>query len=260
MSVRLVLVAVLAAGIALTGCQARLGADIRVDADGAGRFELAVAVDEQLTRDLRDAGVDVTDVIGDLRGAASPWTIQRRRPETGLDIRLRADFDGPEQFVRLTERLNETLRRVGLRLSDGLRLERMDGGVIGVRGQIGLVVSDAAGTGTGPPAVDVDDLRRLLDERGDEFVRYDLRVTLPEPPADHDADHVAGSTLTWRAPAGELRSIAATSRSPGSDAIVLFGIVVATALLTFTTITLITQVRDRHRSPLGTGARVKSAG
>lgn len=235
---RLVLAAVAAA--ALAACQLRLATDIAVDADLQGSFEVAVALDAELTRILRDAGVDVLAGFDELRADAPGWTVQRQEPaDGGVEVRARARFDGSGDFAVLAASLHEALDEDDARLFEDLRLRRLDGGPVAFDGAVGLVLPAAPGARGAGVGFDRDDLQRLLASRGDELVRYDMRVTLPAPPRRHDADRVEGRSLTWRAPVGELRPVMAVSEDPGPGALALALVAVVAAVMSALLVTAV---------------------
>ncbi len=224
-------VAALAALLALatSACQLRLAADIVVDAGLDGTFELVVAVDRELAQLLDEVGVDVLAGLDEVRRSAPQWTVHTEHDDRGWTLRLRTRFDGAEQFTQLTDELHAALDDDDARLFEDLRLRRLSGGPVAFDGAVGLVLPAAPGARGAGVAVDADDVHRILTERGEDLVRYDLRVTLPAPPRVHDADEVDGTTLIWQAPVGRLRPVAAVSEDPGVPALltVMVGVVVA---------------------------------
>ncbi|HEX2026849.1 MAG TPA: hypothetical protein VHF25_02490 [Nitriliruptorales bacterium] len=245
MRLRLTLAAVVAAALGASACQLRLATDIAVDADLQGSFEVAVALDAELTRILRDAGVDVLAGLEELRADAPGWTVQRQEPASGgVEVRARARFDGSGDFAALAASLQEALDEDDARLFEDLQLRRLEGGAIAFDGAVGLVLPAAPGARGAGVGFDRDDLERLLASRGDELVRYDVRVTLPAPPRRHDADRVDGRSLTWRAPVGQLRPVDAVSEDPGPGVLVLALVAVAAAVASAL---LVTTVRRRWR-------------
>jgi phosphatidylinositol mannoside-binding LppM-like protein len=129
-------------------------------------------------------------------------------------VTLRARFDDPEEFATLTDGVHGALDDEDARLFQRLRLRRLDGGAVAFEGRVGLLLPVAPGARGEGIAFDADDLERLLEERGDELVRYEVRVTLPAAPREHDGDVAEGRSVTWRAPVGELRAISAVSQVP----------------------------------------------
>lgn len=205
-----------AVALVAAGCQVRLAADVAVGRDGSGTFEFAVAIDEELARDLRDAGVEPLEGLEDAAEAGSPWEIVGETPDDGgVRVRMRARFDEPEGLADLAADLHRELDRDDLRVHDGLQLERRDDGSVAFSGRVGLDLPAAPGAEGQGVTFDADDLERLLRERGEEFVRYDVRVTLPAEPVEHDADEVDGDSLVWRAPVSGMREISAVSAAPG---------------------------------------------
>lgn len=223
MSRRRSLLSLVVVAVLTTACQVRLAADVAIGRDGAGTFEFAVAIDEELARDLREAGVEPLAGLEDAAGEeSSRWEVVGEEPEDGgVRVRLRAAFDDPDGLTELAADLHRALDRDDLRVHDGLRLERRDDGSVAVSGRVGLDLPAAPGAEGQGVDFDAEDLERLLRERGEEFVRYDVRVTLPGEPVEHDADEVDGDSLVWRAPVGGMREISAVSAPPGIPSVVL---------------------------------------
>lgn len=214
-----------------SACQVRLATDIAVGGDGSGTFEFAVAIDEELARDLRDAGLEPLAGLEQVDEGSAGWEVTEETPEDGgLGVRLRGTFDDPEELRELASELHRQLDADDMRVHDGLRLERRDDGSVALSGRVGLRLPAAPGAEGQGVSFDADDLERLIEERGDEFVRYDVRVTLPAAPVEHDADEVDGNSLVWHAPVDGMRDISAVSAVPGtSPVLVALGIGVGTA-------------------------------
>lgn len=225
----LALVALLA-----SACQVRMATDIAVGRDGSGTFEFAVAVDAELTQDLQEAGVEPLAGLEDVEDTATGWEVVAESPEDGgVGVRLRATFDDPDGLAELATDLHLELDRDDLRVHDGIRLERRDDGSIALDGRVGLRLPAAPGAEGQAVGFDAEDLERLLEERGDEFVRYDVRITLPAAPVDHDADEVDGNSLVWHAPVTGMRAISTVSAAPGPPPLLIAtGVGLTAALVT----------------------------
>lgn len=199
-----------------SACQVRLASDVTIERDGSGTFAFQVSLDEELTTVLQDAGMDPLEGLEEASAAAPGWEVVRQPDDDGgVGVRLRASFDDPSGFQRLAADLNAALDQDDLRVHEDLRLERRDGGALAISGRVGLRLPAAPGAEGVGVGFDADDLQRLLEERGDEFVRYDVRVTLPAAPVSHDADEFDGDSLIWHAPLGQMRTISAVSADPG---------------------------------------------
>lgn len=204
-----------------SACQVRLAADVAIGRDGSGTFEFAVAIDEELAQDLREAGVEPLAGLEDA-GDSSRWEVVGEEPDDGgVRVRLQASFDDPDGLAQLSADLHRSLDRDDVRVHDGLRLERRDDGSMAFSGRVGLALPAAPGAEGQGVGFDAEDLERLLEERGEEFVRYDVRVTLPGEPLEHDADEVDGTALVWRAPVDGMREISAVSAPPGTPPLVI---------------------------------------
>lgn len=240
MSRRAALLLMAAAVVLVPACQVRLASDITVARDASGTFEFAVSIDEELTEDLEEAGVDPLAGLEDLQDSVTGWEITRDDPsDGGVGIRLRGTFDDPEGLGELADDLQVGLDQDDVRVHDGLELELRDDGSVALDGRVGLRLPAAPGAEGVGVAFDAEDLERLLRQRGDEFVRYDVRVTLPAEPVEHDADEVDGNSLIWRAPVDGMREISAVSAPPGVSPILLaVGVGVAAALVSAAAVVL----------------------
>lgn len=208
------LLPVLALCLLASACQLRLATDLTLDADGGGTIELVVALDAELAELLDDAGVDLRRGLSETAGAAPEWEIEEREIEEGMELRFRSRFEDPDQLQRLVDDLHAGLDAQDGRLLRSLDVRLAPDGAVLVEGSAGLLLPETTGAEGFGVDVDGDELRRLLDERGDEFVRYDLRVTLPADPVESDADVVEGRTLLWELPVGETRFVSARSEAP----------------------------------------------
>lgn len=232
--------AVLAACL-LSACQLRLATDVAVGRDGGGAFEFGVSLDQELADALRDAGLEPLEDLEEVAAQARGWQVtEQRTDDGGLAVRLRASFDRPDGLGELADELHAGLDEEDVRVHEGLTLEGREDGSFAVTGRVGLRLPAAPGAEGQGVGFDAEDLQRLLDERGDELVRYDVRVTLPADPVRHDADEVDGASLRWRAPVGRMRSISAVSAVPGpSRWLVVAGVALAAAGVAFAVVTLL---------------------
>ncbi len=238
------------AAVLTPACQLRLAVDVQTGSRGSGTFELAVALDEELAQVLDEAGVDVLAGFDNVRAAAPDWRIEKfQRNDEGVEVRLQSSFDDAEEFGLLAASLDDALDEDDAHLYDDMRLHRREDGVVAFEGRIGLLLPAAPGARGAGVTFDADDLERLLTTRGEELVRYELRVTLPAPPREHNADEVTGSSLVWRAPVGELREVSAVSTVPHETSPLLF---LGVALIAAAVTALV--VRALRRGRLATGA------
>jgi hypothetical protein len=200
-----------------TGCELSFGTDVRVEADGSGTVEVAIATDEELATLLAEAGVDLRLGLEEAAAAASPtWELTELDgiEEGAVGVRLRSTFDDPAQLASRVAELQE-----GAGPEDGSLIERLDlevdpDGAVRFRGAAGLLVPTVPGAEGDGIAFDGDDLARLLAERGDDLVTAELRVTFPGAVEEHDGDELAGRSVTWRLPAGQSRELSASAAAP----------------------------------------------
>lgn len=212
--------------LVLSACQVRFQADVVTDRRGAGTLQLRVDVDRELAGRLREAGVDLLAGLDELRAAAPAWTIDAPSQNDSavdtegpdaerLSLRLQTAFSGPEEFAALTDGLNSALGPEDARLFEGLRLRRTEDGGVAFSGRIGVLLPAAPGVRGVGVAFGSPELRQLLlAVHGDELLRFQLRLTLPALPRQHDADEVDGRRLTWTAPIDSLREVSAVSEVP----------------------------------------------
>lgn len=237
----------------LTACQLRLGADVTVGQDGSGSIAVRVALDQELVGLLDEAGVDPLEGLEEAQQLAPDWQVEVREGE-GVEVTLTAPFDDPAGFERLAGDLHAALDPADGALYRDLRL-RVDGdGSAAFSGRLGLLLPAAPGAEGAGVQFDRDDLQRLLDERGDEFVRYELRLTLPAEPSQHDADEVSGRSLVWRAPVGSLRDVSATSPAPAATSLpVAAAVVVVSAAAAAAGVVLVRRRGARRGGATGAG-------
>jgi hypothetical protein len=213
---RLSLVSLALLSLALMGCELRLAVDIDVDRTGAGTFDVAVALDGDLTRILEDAGVEVLAGLDELRRAATGWEIEDARTDDGgIELRMSADFDDPSEFQRLADSLHGALDEEDPRIFEALRMEQRRNGSVAVSGHVGLLLPASPGVRGEAVEFDEDEVERLLEEHGDDAIAYDVRVTLPHELEETDADEVVAQSAVWRAPVGEMRAISVVSAPAG---------------------------------------------
>ncbi len=244
------LLPLLAAVALLAGCELSIAVDLDLERGGAGEAAVLVSLDEELERILDDAGVDVLAGLAEIAEREPEWDATVDRPDAGgLAVRFDAAFEDPQELADLLDGIHRGLDpEHDPRIFEGLRVEARPGGAVAVAGRVGLLAPSTPGARGEGVGFDEEALERLIGERGDEFVRYDLRVTLPTAPEDHDADEVEGASLVWHAPVGELREIAAVSERPLPPTWVVAGLV---ALIAAVVAGIGAVVWRRLRTPAG---------
>lgn len=219
------LVVVAALAVLASACQIRVGTDVTITSDGSGGLALTVAVDEEIVASL---AADEIDLFAGLEALPDDWTVERSDPDGGAAVTITADFDDP---AGLRERVGDL--RAGLDDEDPMLLDDVevtvdeDGGAT-FSGRAGFRPPSSTGIRGVGVQFDGDDLAALLTERGDEVLRVDLRVTMPGPVVDGNADQVDGSVATWRLPVTELAEVRLVSEA-GADR--RWWVVVAAALV-----------------------------
>ena len=235
--------------VVLTSCQMSVAVDVAVARDGGGTLELVIELDRELPELLDRAGVALRAGLEEAVAAAADWDVAVSDTDAGgLRFEATTTFADPEDFARLTDEFHVALDDEDARLFRRLRLERDDSGAVAFTGQVGLELPAAPGARGIGVAFDADDLERVLAERGDELVRYDLRVTFPGvPEAGHDADAVDGNSLTWRVPVGEQRNVQARSLPPPRPQWLVLTAVALLSAVTMALLVVVVRVRVRAR-------------
>lgn len=236
------LVAVLA--VLVSGCQVRVGTEVAVGRDGDGRLAVTIALDEEL---LDSLDADDLDPFAGLDTLPEPWVIERGAADGGEAVTLSAPFDDPDGLEQRVADLQEGLDDEDPVLLDDLELTVADDGSATFAGRAGFRPPSSTGfDGEGVVAFDGEALTALLEERGDDVMRVDLRVTLPGPVVDGNADEVDGATATWQLPTTELVEVRAVGDPPADRTVwVVAG---AAALGLLLGLVVAGRVRRRRRS------------
>lgn len=212
--------------VLLAACELSVALDVEVDRSGAGTVDLRVALDDDLLTILEDAGVDPLRDLDAVTARDGPWHVTTEEPQDGgLAVHLAAAFDDPAGFEALLRDLHRGLDEHDPRISERLRIDLRDGGAVAFEGRVGLIPPTSPGARGEGVGFGEEALAELIEQRGDEFARYDVRVRLPAAPAEHDGDAVEETSVTWQAPIGALRDVAAVSRRPGPPrALIIAGV------------------------------------
>lgn len=207
-------VAVLIGALAVlaSACQVRVGTEVAIGRDGDGRLAVTIALDEEL---LASLDADDLDPFAGLDELPAPWTLERGAADGGEAVTVSAPFDDSAGLAQRVADLQDGLDGEDPVLLDDLVLEVADDGSATFSGRAGFRPPSSTGLdGEGVIAFDGDALTALLEARGDEVMRVDLRVTLPGPIVDGNADEVDGSTATWQLPTTELAEVRAVGDPP----------------------------------------------
>lgn len=197
--------------LAVSACQVRVGTDITVTEDGSGRLALTIALDEELASSLTTDGFDPFADLGDL---PEGWSLERSDADGGMAATVSADFADPAELAGRVSQLRDGLDEEDPLLFEGVELDVAADGSATFRGRAGFRPPTSTGLEGVGVAFDGDDLQAMLAERGDEMMRVDLRVSMPGPVVDSDADQVDGRTATWNLPVTELVEVRAASDPP----------------------------------------------
>jgi len=196
--------------VLLAGCQLRVGVDVDIEADGAGRLRVGVAADRALLRRAAEAGADpLVDVAtAGRRLAPDGWvTTDQTAADGSRTVAIAVDFADPAELESLTADLSGALDADEVRLLEPLQLTLTDD-EIQVTGGAGLVPTRAvADYGlTRQRAV------RLL--RDSQALDYRVHLHLPGDIVSTSAPVRDEATLTWPVTAGESVRITAVGTRP----------------------------------------------
>lgn len=197
--------------VAVSACQVRVGTDITVAEDGSGRLALTIALDEELASSLATDGFDPFAGLEDLPDG---WSFEREDIDGGMAATVSADFEDPAGLAARVSQLGEGVDDEDPLLFEDVELAVADDGSATFRGRAGFRPPSSTGLEGVGVTFDGDDLQAMLAERGDEVMRVDLRVSMPGPVVDSDADQVDGRTATWSLPVTELVEVRAASDPP----------------------------------------------
>jgi len=193
----------------LAGCQLRVGINVDIEANGAGRLRVGVAGDRALLRRAAEAGADPLADVAEAGRRLAPdgWvTTDQTAGDGSRRVAIAVDFTDPAELESLTADLAGALDAEEVRLLEPLQLTVDD--EIRVAGGAGLVPTRAvADYGlTRQRAV-----RLLRDSRA---LNYRVRLRLPGEVVSSNAPSREESTLTWTVAAGESVRIAAVGTRP----------------------------------------------
>lgn len=194
--------------VLLAGCQVSVGGDVTVSEDGSGRLQLTIGLDEELAASLAEDGIDP---FAGLEELPDGWQVERDGDRT---VTVSADFASPEGLTQRVQQLQGGLDGEDPMVLDHLDLTVEDDGAARLEGWAGFRPPSSTGLRGAGVAFDGDDLQALLEERGEEVLRVDLRVAMPGRVVDSNADEVDGSLATWRLPVTELAQVRVASEPP----------------------------------------------
>lgn len=197
--------------LAVSACQVRVGTDVTVVEDGSGRMSVTIALDEELAGSL---ATDDFDPFAGLEDLPDGWSFERNDTEEGLMATVSADFEDPAGLATRVSQLGDGVDDADPLLFEDVELAVAADGSASFRGRAGFRPPSSTGLEGVGVAFDGDDLQAMLAERGDEVMRVDLRVSMPGPVVDSDADEVDGRTATWNLPVTELAEVRAASDPP----------------------------------------------
>lgn len=255
------------AGLALValltaGCRVDVDTDVAVGIRGGGEVAVAVRIDGATLRELDAAGVDPALDVAATLGPDTGWREERTLDaDGGLTLTYRHAFaDGVEATALLAELSADVAPQ-----DPAVRLD-----VMVTTTTTGAVRITGTGAVSPPATLGVRIDGEAVGPSGDELaaltadaVDATLRVSVPGPVVEHDADVVDGRTLRWDLPVGEPRPILLVA-----DAVPLWRrpVPVAVALVTLAGAALLWRRVRRSggardgRAPDGSGSEVSPAG
>jgi hypothetical protein len=210
----LLLLPLLFAALALTGCRLDVAAGLTIARDGSATAELELRIDPTALAELDALGVDPTAELAAVAARAPGWEVDRRAEEDGtLAVTLRREAaDGVAAAGALRE-LGAGLAEADPGLIVDLEVDVDGAGAVRLEGT--ALLRPPAGVGVtldgeplGPGA---EELERLTAD----VVRARFSVTVPGEVREHDADTLEGRTATWELEPGTPRSVLAVAAAPG---------------------------------------------
>lgn len=241
---RHLLVVLLLAALA-GGCRLDVALDVAVDRNGGGTVTVVVGADPAALAAADTAGVDPLARLATQareRGDGRWQVSERNRDDGGREVRLQVTAADPDALRQVTVQLTRTLNGPELRVLDPLAVSVTDD-QIRIDGGAALLVGDAA---TDTAGRSPEEATALLAE----VVEYEIRVRLPGPLIDSNADRVEGTedapVLVWAVPAGQEQRLRAVAQRPTAPWPVLAGAAAAGALVALLLVVARRQVRGRH--------------
>lgn len=220
-----VLLVLLLALLALSGC--RLGAEVALDvtAEGGGTLALTLVTDEEAAAQAAQADLAVFDEAAAAAEEAEGWSAELADTESGGRwVELTARAAGPEDLEALLADLGDGLAGPELRPLDDLTVEVDDeAGQLTVAG----VASTALGEAVADLGVDRDEAVAELEDA----LRYTIAVRMPGEVLDHDGGTLEDDerTVRWEVPAGEEVAFAVTGEQPAELPLALLAALAAAA-------------------------------
>lgn len=217
------------AGLAvlLGACQVRVATDLDIAADGSGRLQLVVALDEELSASLAADDIDPFEGLDDL---GPTWESSRETIDGGDGLRVTTTFASPAELADRVDALLEGTDEQDPAVLEAIAVTVDADGRADFSGRVGFRPPSSTGIEAQGLAPDGDALQQLLEERGDEFVRVELRVTLPgdiesAEGGDPDRRTVDGRTVVWELPPTGLVDVRAIGGVP-ADRTLIYAIAV----------------------------------
>jgi LPXTG-motif cell wall-anchored protein len=200
-------------GLATTGCRLDLTAAADLDRDGTGTASLAVRMDDALLDELDALAIDPTIEVTAAASKSDAWTLERTvDDQQAITILLTTTFDDPAQIGAAFRDLSSGLSDRDPGLFVDVEVAQTEDGGSTIDGSVGFRAPESAGVVVdgeplGPSAAELEELTsRAVVPR--------LQLTMPGPVVTHDADDVAGRTVTWDIPIGGSRTVSAVAQDP----------------------------------------------
>jgi hypothetical protein len=200
---------VLALGLA--GCQLRAEVDVALDRAGGGLLSVVVGADQELLAKATEAGVDPLEVLTRQRRALADagWEVStQQRDGGGRQVRLSAEFDGPDELEILTAELANALAAPEVRPLEPFTVVVTDDQIM-LSGAGGIEFTPA----TTALGIDPADATRRLQLQ--DAVVYEVRVRLPGELISASGTERTPGVVVWEIRPGERVDIRAVSERPG---------------------------------------------
>jgi hypothetical protein len=210
----LLLLPLLLAALALTGCRLDVAADLTIARDGSATAELELRIDPTALTELDALGVDPTAELAAVAAQAPAWEVDRLAEEDGtLAVTLRREAADAATAAEAFRELGAGLVDADPGLIVDLEVDVDGAGAVRLEGTV--LLRPPAGVGVTldgePLGPGVEELERLTAD----VVRARFSVTVPGEVQEHDADTVEGRTATWELEPGTPRSVVAVAAAPG---------------------------------------------
>lgn len=228
---------ILSAVLLVSGCRIDAAVDLRVDADGGGELVVTVGADADLVARAGRAGVEPLRELSTAVADGGSWVVEPVEKENGgRAVRLRTEFDNPEDLALLSEQL-----------ADGLAAAELAPPLEAFASEVGRRRLTVTGAASLVPTPVVRELGLTPDEavaRMGEAVAYRVTVTMPGEIVETTGARISPRSATWLVEAGGTENIVVVAERPWPTAL-LVGAGVAGLLLAVVLVWVLLRRRRR---------------